>query len=336
MPRRSRVSLCDVASWDNLSYAFWRAAKGKREHHEVRRFEEHLDARIREMQQALLTGAYEFSPFHRFEIRDPKPRIIHAPVFEDRVVHHALVAQIGPVLERCLVFDTYACRVHKGTLAAVLRAQKYTRKFKWYVKTDIRQYFASICHDIAGDQLQSKFKDPGILALCHQVLETFHTQPGRGLPIGALTSQYFANFYLNSLDRLLLERIRVGGMVRYMDDVVWWGDDRLALRQSLEEVRVYLSEALRLELKPNWQLQQTRCGLSFCGFRVFPDRLVLTPRKRKRYYLARQRLERAFRLGIIDSASLQSGYDAALATTGHADAANWRRQELERRPPLDG
>lgn len=332
--RRSRVGLDEVASWHTLGFAFWRAARGKRRRPEVAAFERNLDENLGDMQQALFTGTYRFSPFRCFEIHDPKRRVIHAPAFADRVVHHALVAHIGPVLERALVSDTFACRLGKGTLAAVLRAQQQSRRYRWYVKTDIRNYFGSICHDTVRSQLRRRFKNEELLTLCDTVLDAYHREAGLGLPIGALTSQYFANHYLDGLDRLLLEQLRVG-MVRYMDDVVWWGDDRAALRESVACIRSYLADVLHLELKRNWQLQRTGLGMSFCGFRVYPDRLGLTPRKKRRYVQARNRWETHYRLGWVPAAELQAGYSAAVAVIAHADTDPWRKRDLTLRPPVD-
>lgn len=332
--RRSSVSLDDVASLDTLSHAFWRAARGKRERPEVQRLRADLLAELARLGEEIRAGTVRVGELQAFRIRDPKPRIIHAPSFRERVLHHALMAHVGPVLDRTLVDDTFACREGKGTLAAVLRAQHHARRHPWYVKMDVRAYFASIDHAVLRAMLRRKLRDRGVLALCDRIIDSHHASPGRGLPIGSLTSQWFANVYLGPLDRLLLERLRVRGAVRYMDDEVAWCGTKHEAKAVLAAVVEFVGTELRLELRPP-QIQRSAQGLSFLGFRVLPHTLGLSRRRRRRDTRARQRLELAYRAGTIDARALQAGYDAVLAITAHADARGFRAAELRLRPPLD-
>ena len=152
------------------------------------------------------------------------------------------------------------------------------------------------------------------------------------MPIGTLTSQHFANFYLGGLDRRLLEICRVPGFVRYMDDLIWWTDDRAAARAAVDVARCYLAEALHLQVKQPVRVGRSRYGLSFCGFRILPGRLLLSRRRRRRYAALRNGAERAWQDGRIDARGLQSAYASGLALTVHADAAGWRREQLRRQP----
>ncbi len=228
--KRSGVRLVDVADWHNLARAFHLAARGKRGRPDVETFRAGLDQELARLRAAILDGTVEVGRSRRFTIRDPKPRVIHAPVFEERVLHHALMAQMGPVLDRMLIADTFACRERKGTLAAIRRAQQHLRRQPWYAQIDIRSYFASIDHAILLGQIERRFKDRGLLALVERIVRSHEDSPGKGLPIGALTSQHFANGYLAEVDRLLLEACRVRGYVRYMDDLIWWDEDRAGVR----------------------------------------------------------------------------------------------------------
>ena len=180
--------------------------------------------------------------------------------------------------------------------------------------------------------LERRFKDRGLLALLARIVEAHHAEPGRGLPIGALTSQHFANYYLAGLDRLLLEGCRVRGLVRYMDDLVWWGDGKDAVRDALAQARAYAQERLRLTVKTPVQVGRSRAGLMFCGYRILPGRLLLSRRRKRRYAECRRDWENAYAAGRIDARALQAGYATALAITAHADAAVWRREQLRRRP----
>ncbi|MCP3883119.1 MAG: RNA-dependent DNA polymerase [Sulfitobacter sp.] len=330
--KRSAVSIRDVADWHNLAAAFRRAATGKGQRDEVRLFRAGLDGELARLRLEILGGTVEVGRMRCFRIRDPKPRIIHAPCFRERVLHHALIAHVGPVLDRALVDDTFACRLGKGALAAVKRAQAHARRFPWYAKIDIRAYFASIDHETLLTLLERRFKDAGLLRLLRRIIDAHHTEPGKGLPIGALTSQNFANYYLSGLDRLLLEDCAVRGLVRYMDDLVWWGDDRAAVRAALDQARVFTEEQLSLDIKTPVQIGRSRDGLSFCGYRILPGRLLLSRRRKRRYAECRREWEDAFAAGLVDAQTLQAGLDCARAITAHADAAIWRREQLHRRP----
>lgn len=323
--KRSGVSLAEIADIKTLSYAFWRAARGKQDRWEVRKFAENLEAELAGLSRDILSGAFEPGRFNTFRIYDPKPRVISAPSFRERVLHHALMYHLGPVLDRTAVFDSYACRLYKGAARAVKRAQQHLRRFPWYVQIDIAGYFDSIDHEILKSLLAGKFKDRGVLSLCGRIIDAYHTAPGQGLPIGALTSQNFANFYLNGLDRFLLEQCKVSALVRYMDDVVWWQQDKETAKATLEQARTFLFRELALEIKPGCRIQRSRSGLRFCGYRILPGTIRLSRRRQRRYKTACKQWEAAYRQGWIDQYQLQRCYAAAYSITAQADAASFRR-----------
>jgi hypothetical protein len=333
--KRSRIGLDEIADLDTLAAAFHAAARAKRARDDVERFRSNLERELASLQRDLLSGAIVPGPFRRFRIRDPKPRVIHAPSFRDRVIHHAIMAHVGPELDRALVHDSYACRRGKGTLAAVLRAAAHAARHEWFVKMDVRSYFASIDHAVLLTLLARRFKEPGLLELLARIVRAHEDGPARGLPIGTLTSQYFANFYLSGLDHYLLERCDVRGFVRYMDDIVCWMPDQAGARAVRDAATAYLRDKLRLDLKAPTLVGRSRHGLSFCGYRILPGRLLLSRRRRHRYGVLRRRAERAWRAGAIDDLGLQAAYASALALTAHADARGSRRAELRRRP-LEG
>ncbi|MEN8197429.1 MAG: reverse transcriptase domain-containing protein, partial [Pseudomonadota bacterium] len=326
------MGLPDVADWHNLAAAFHRAAKGARNGAAAQRFRAHLEERLGTLRAEILDGTVEVGEMSSFRIRDPKPRLIYAPDFRERVLHHAVMAHVGPVLDRALVDDTYACRRGRGTLAAVRRCRQHLQRFPWFVQIDIRGYFASIDHAILLRQLGRKFKTPGLLSLLDRIVDAFHTVPGKGLPIGALTSQHFANFYLSGLDRRLLEDKTVRGLVRYMDDLVWWLDDRETARATLSLAGTFAQETLALTIKDPPRIGRSRDGLLFCGYRILPGAVLLSRRRKRRYAERRRYWEQACAAGRIDERTLQSGFAAVLGMTRHANAASWRREQLQRHP----
>lgn len=324
--KRSTVGLVEIADFTTLSYAFWRAARSKRDRAEVKKFVANWDDELARLSHDILNETLTLGKFNFFRIYDPKPREISAPSFPERVLHHALIYHIGPVLDRAAVFDSYACRKDKGAVRAVKRAQQHLRRFPWHVQIDISRFFDSVDHEILKSLLSRKLKNKGVLTLCSRIIDAYHTQPGNGLPIGALTSQYFANYYLNSLDRLLLEGCKVSGMVRYMDDVVWWLKDKDAAKDTLEKARTFLFQQLALEIKENPCIQRSRCGLRLCGYRILPVTIRLSRRRQRLYKHACKQWETAFQQGWINSQQLQLCYDAARSITAHADAAAFRRK----------
>lgn len=333
--KRSPVSLEEVAGWDNLMHAAYRAARGKRRRAAVEAFFTNLDDELMTLQAEILSGRVPVGQCRRFYVFDPKCREIIAPAFRERVLHHALMSVIGPVLDRGLVDDSFACRVGKGSLAAVHRVQHHARRFSWFGKLDVRKYFASIDHRLLMSALERRFKNERLLALVWRIIDAHHETTGRGLPIGALTSQNFANFFLSPFDRWLLDQPQVHGIVRYMDDVLWWCDcrkDAIAIASRAEE---FLATRLSLTIRSPTIVNRSERGVTCCGFRIFPGIIKLTRRRKERYRAARNRWERRFHRGEESALCLQAGYASALAMTTPAHSVAWRRRELELHPSAE-
>ncbi len=330
--KRCTLTLETVANWKNLTAAYRRAARGKRQNLRVKQFSAHFESRLAELRKAILDSSYVPKPYRCFQINDPKPRTIHAPHFADRVVHHALMYHAGPEIDRYLVDDTFACRTGKGTLAAVQRCQQHVQRFEWYAKIDMRSYFTSIDHYRLNRMLCRRFKNKQIQQLFARIIDSYHADSGKGLPIGALSSQYFANFYLSSLDRYLLEELGVQGMVRYMDDVIWFDRDKQRIQAQLKQVREFVCNGLALTIKSNEQINRSSRGLTACGCRITRQGLRLTARKRHRYIQNRTKWEQAYVKGLIDEVALQQGFAATYSMVAHADSLGWRQAQLRRNP----
>jgi hypothetical protein len=318
---------------DTLATAFWRAAQGRGTHHDVRHARQDIHAWLADLAEDLLAGRAPQGRWTRFEVRDPKPRQITAPCFADRVVHHAMMAHMGPVFERSWSGASYACRAGRGTHAAVARVQHLLRRRSWVVHVDVRACFGTLRHDVVDDVIRRRFKAPSLIALCRRVLASAPTAAGVGLPIGALTSQYFANAVLDRADRFLAPRAR--GHVRYMDDFVWFADSRGEAQRGLQELGTWMRASLGLALKPGAHVGPARRGLTFLGVRVTPDALRLSPRRKRRARALRRQAEAAYRAGEMDASTLQKRVAAAIAITSHTDAAAWWRNDLGRWPAVD-
>ncbi|QEH38394.1 Group II intron-encoded protein LtrA [Aquisphaera giovannonii] len=316
---------------DNLREAFARAARGKRARRDAAAFAARLDENLADLARDLADGTYSVGPYHQFTIFDPKERVITAPCFRDRVLHHAVTLVCEPVFERFLIGDTFACRKGKGRLAAVERAQRFARRAPWFLKLDIRKYFNSIRHDILLAMLGRTFKDRRLLDLFGRIIASHEVAPGLGLPIGSLTSQHFANFYLGRLDRFVKEGLRAGGYVRYMDDFVVWGEDRSGLAIVRDRIGEYLTGELSLDLKPEPYINRTACGMDFLGCRIYPTHVLLNRRSRVRFARKVRWLEREHAAGRLDEAALQHRAAAlvAFARAGPTTSWRWRHRVLQ-------
>lgn len=325
--KRKSIRLSDVAEFNNVAHAAFLAARGKRERPAVRSFLDDFERNIHHLGEDIANGLAPYGVYEKFIIRDPKQRIIHAACFEDRVVHHALIRHIGPVLDKALVPSTYACRIGKGNLVAIDRVQKGLHRYPWFVKLDILRFFASINHEVLLSLIKSRIKGT-CCDLVKRIVSSYSENPGTGLPIGSLTSQHFANFYLNPFDRFLLEKIHVRCHVRYMDDVMWWCHSRAEAKYTLSLAREYLQKSLKLECNEKIvQINRSQHGVTYCGYRVFPGAVKLTLRKRRKYSQIRHRNEYAYLCGTINSIELQNLYASLSAIMNQADSYSWRKDE---------
>jgi len=281
-----------VIAPDNL-YRAWRKARlGKSSRPSVARFALNLERELADLGTALRDGSYRPDRYRLFTIYERKPRQIAAAPFRDRVVHHAIMNVIEPPLDRTFIHDSYACRQCKGVHQAVERYQRWCRRYRYALKIDIASYFASIDHEILLRQLARKLKDQRLLELLSRILEgsppagVMHEyfdgddlltplERRRGIPIGNLTSQFFANFYLNGLDHFVKQDLRTDAYLRYVDDMILLADDKPTLWRWRDAIAGQLA-GLRLRLHPRkCHLTPVSAGLDVLGYRVFQYRRAL-------------------------------------------------------------
>lgn len=330
--RRAANLFDQIADRDNLRVAFHKAARGRRGQAIVRQFAQGLERHIAAMSDAISDGTFQIGRFQQFLIRDPKERVITAPCFDERVLHHAIMNVCEPVMDRWLIDDTFACRTGKGREAAIERAQHFTHGAKWFLKLDVRKYFDSVPHAKLMGYLERRFKDRRLLDLLNRIIVAYRGDPGIGLPIGSLTSQHFANFYLGWLDRFVKEALRVRGYVRYMDDLVLWQEDREALAEVHGRCQEFAATHLALDLKPS-EAQRTGMGIPFLGCRIWPTHVELNRRSKRRWRRRVRVLEQAERLGLLSESNLQQRLTSLTAFSMSAGAKSWkfRRAVLQER-----
>jgi len=316
-----------ICSWDNLLLAARRARAGKRYRPDVLAFEFRQEEELLALREELRSGAYRPRPPRHFKIREPKQRWITAAAYRDRVVHHAVCNLVEPVLERGFVHDCWANRRGKGSHRAVLRLQAFCRRFPLAVKLDLVKYFASIDHDLLLARLARRFKEPRLLALlslivrsgCNPEAVAWHgpgddllSPLGRrtGLPIGNLTSQLLSNEFLCAFDHWVVERLRPGAYLRFVDDMVVLGADGGRLREEVAAMRERLC-ALRLRLhEERLHLRRVEAGIPFLGYVVRPRRLRVRGQTVRRYRRRVGRLARAVRSGRVAPAAVRQSLAA--------------------------
>ena len=311
----------------NLLQAVHLAAKGRREQPAVRRFLENTDAELARMRAELQSASPACGQCVTFTIHDPKKREITAPVFRERVLHHAVMNVCAPVLERRQIFHSYACRAGKGTHAALAAARKNAAAAPWFLKLDVRAYFASIPHDRLMAALGRVFREKAVIHLLEALVKAYAPGAERGLAIGTLVSQHLANFYLSSLDTRVVQELRPVGYVRYMDDLVLWLPEAAAARHAHDVLTRHAEDVLGLHFKPA-SIHRTARGMDFLGHRVFPHRLGLNRASRRRFQQKITALSRSWAAGGCAEATAQARAGALVAATAHAGCRAWRKRVI--------
>ena len=328
-----------LISWENLLEAAGKARRGKRDRSSVQAFEYHQESELLLLQEQLKQGRYRPGCFRCHWITRPKPRLISAAPYRDRVVHHLLMNLLEPILDRHFYAHTYACRRDKGTHAAADRVQMLMRRYRYCVQCDIRKYFPSIDHVILKGMFRRLIKDARVLNLMDKIVDHSNEQESvfqyfegddlfapyerrRGLPIGNLTSQWFANWYLTGLDHYLTSHLGIRGYVRYCDDFILFDNDPSVLRGALDLTREYLA-GIRLRLKrESVPVIPVRAGLTYVGYRIWPTHRLLRKENVRQFRRRVRWMRKAYGDRTIDWTDIRPRLDSWM---GHARQADSER-----------
>ena len=318
MKRNNRL-LQRVLHEDNLLLAFWKASKGKRYARQVLAYQSALDENLRRLGREIGLGCVGVGDYRHFMVYEPKARHICACAFREQVLHHALMNVCHDSFERVQIYDSYASRKGKGTYAALKRSMEYSRRYSWFMKLDVRKFFDSIHHDVLKAQLCRLFKEAGLLQMFYAIIDSYAHTPCRGVPIGNLTSQYFANHYLSGLDHFIKDNNSMPAYVRYMDDMVLWSDDKAQLKDMHAQITEYTGRQLRCELKPVL-LNRTAAGLPFLGYRVFQHHLRLLQQSKQRFIKKAGYIHAKYHSGEWTESQCQRHILPLIAFTTHCDS----------------
>ena len=268
-----------ICDFQNLYKAHLRARKCKRKKPEVVRFEMNLAENLARMSADLKNHCYQMKGYYHFTIYEPKERAIFAAYYRDRVLLHCVCDEvIAPLIGPRLIYDNAACQPGKGTHFALDRFTGFLREhYRMYgkegyvLKCDIRKYFSNIDHKVLKDRLTKLVKDSDVRELIFHYIDSYETEgkPGKGLPLGNQSSQWFAIYYLDPLDRLVKEKLRVKHYIRYMDDCLLIHPDKDFLQECLRQIRALVQDVLHLELNEKTQIYSLHKGVEFLGWRFY-------------------------------------------------------------------
>jgi retron-type reverse transcriptase len=333
-----------ICTYQNLYHAWRKAAKGKRKAPEVADFEYFLTDNLLQLEKELQNQTYQPGPYRHFRITVPKPRRISAAPFRDRVVHHALVRQIEPIFEARFCRDSYACRKGKGTHAALDRCQQFACQYPYVLQCDIVQFFPAVDHAILRHILFRHIADEQTRWLIDQILNSgagvlaneydmvyfpgddlFAIDRSRGLPIGNLTSQFWANCYLNELDQFIKRNLKCRAFVRYVDDALLFSHSKKELWAWKRAMMDFLP-SLRLTLhRDSSTVYPVTNGIPFLGFVTYPSHRLLKRRNGLAFARRFRRQLRELTAGTLDYADVAASVQGWLAHAAHGHTFGLRR-----------
>ncbi len=288
-----KKSYAECITIENLLQAWNEFAKGKRKKADVRAFERNLEDNLFALHKSLVTKTYRHGDYESFYVNDPKRRHIHKASVQDRVVHHLLYTYLYEFFDKTFIYDSYSCRLNKGTHRAVKRLESFARKVSrnytkpcFVLHCDVKKFFASVDHQILYALMQKKIADEDMLQLLFTVVDSFHTEKGKGIPLGNLTSQVFANIYMNELDQFVKHTLKVSHYIRYADDFIIVLENTVFLYQCINTLEQFLFENLHLTLHPDKIIvRKLSWGVDFLGYIVLPHYILPRTKTKRRMFM---------------------------------------------------
>ena len=310
-----------ICNFDNIYTAYINVCKNKRYHPEKLKFENNLEENLLLIQRLLIYKLWQPDNLKEFWVYDPKMRLIAAPSFRDRIVHHSLVQVIEPLFENKFIYDSYACRKGKGTHAAVNRVLYYLRKTRnsydsfYVLKCDISKYFYNINHNKLISIIKRTIRCQDTLWLIDKIIKG-NKYIDISIPIGALTSQLFANIYLNELDHYIKDVLSIKCYIRYMDDFIIIHNDKEYLWYIFNLINNFIEDNLLLKLNNKSCLFKYIQGIDFCGYRIWPTHIL--PRKRNVYKIKRKLIKMS-KLYYLNKCDLNAIKPIVMSFLGYMD-----------------
>lgn len=321
-----------VFSFEEVYYAYRRARKSRRFKSCILLFEKNLEHNLGVITYELSNGRYVHGAYTEFVVHDSKKRIIRAALFKDRIVHHVLCARIEKEFEKRFIYDSYVCRVGKGTHCAVRRLRKFLYSCSshctqptYVLKIDISKYFKSIDHEILLSLISRVITNPVLLDIIRIIIDSSYdgviNGRKKGIPIGNLTSQLFANIYLNELDHFVKEKLHCVYYIRYMDDIIVCSSYKEDLRLLYTSMYLFISDTLLLSIHPHKVfIAPYTFGVPFLGYVLFPHYTRLRSSTVKRCTKRMNKYYKWFSKGILSEEYIHSSYMSWLGYTKHANA----------------
>lgn len=311
------------AAWEDFKY-------GKRKKLDVVLFEKNYKKEIFKLYDALRGKKYRHGAYETFYVKDPKLRKINKASVLDRILHHAVFRKLYELFDRKFIFDSYSCRVEKGTHRAVRRLQEFFHKESknnsrvvYVLKCDIKKFFDSIDQDILLDLIRRTIKDNEVLWLLEVIIKSF----GKGLPLGNITSQLFANIYLDELDQFMKQDLKVKYYIRYCDDFVVLHEDRRYLESLTPKIDGFLKSHLKISLHPNKvTIRAYRQGIDFLGYVSFPNHTVMRLKTKKRMLKNLRAKIEIFKEGNLTEESLRQTLCSYFGILSHCNGHKTARQ----------
>ncbi len=317
----------EIVSLENLFLAWQKFKKGKTSKIDVQDFNLFLEYNIFNLYYQLINKTYQHSHYTSFYIKDPKLRHIHKARVKDRVLHHAIFKILYSIFDNTFIYDSYSCRINKGTHKAVNRLNQFAGKVSknntktcYILKCDIRRFFDSIDHNILLSLIEKKIKDKDVICLIEKIVKSFLARFNKGIPLGNITSQLFANIYLNELDCHIKHNLRIKYYVRYCDDFIIMNSKKEYLEKLILIIDNFLKQTLKLSLHPGKIIIKRYCqGIDFLGYISFPDHRILRTKTKKRMFRKIDQKLKDLNKDKITEQSFNQAIQSYLGVLGHCN-----------------